>query len=266
MEEPSSATAAVAEAAEAPQEPSSRWHRTLDGIEDLARTVEDGQQADARRLGGSSAVTELVTMQDGATVIRKGTRMGSDDLQDADAEHAASMVARALGLRAPGVYRNDDSSIWMEYVADGETPEEAGAWAGELPERFADVPDSDDGMVMGLLDVLTHNSDRNDGNWLLAPEGQLVPIDHGLAYGEVVTDDYEPTLEYVNSKFADHYEFGSGNPLTGEDVVEVRGRLEGLRPDFAHIGQPGWLDYSLRVLDVLAQHASGSRNLIAGVR
>jgi hypothetical protein len=241
------------------------YHRHVDGLEDLAAAVEDGQPpAATRRLGGSSAQTELVTLSGGTTVIRKSGRTGSEDLQDAAAEQLTSMVARALGLRAPGVYQRDESSIWMEYIADGETAEEAGAWGSDLPPRFAAVPDSDAGRLMGLLDVLVNNVDRNDGNWMLTPGGELVPIDHGLAY-DGIEADAPATLEWVNSKFADHYQ-GDGNPLTAADVAEVRRRLRLLRADFEHVGRGHWLDYSLRVLDLLAKDAAGDRPLIAGIR
>jgi hypothetical protein len=127
------------------------------------------------------------------------------------------------------------------------------------------VTDSDEGRLLGLLDVLTHNADRNDGNWLLTSGGDLVPIDHGMAYGEIITPAYKPSLEFVNSVFADHYKGGT-NPLTAEDVAEVRTRLEALRPDFDLLERGHWLDYSLRMLDRLGETASGARNLVAGVR
>lgn len=263
---PAQPPAAIPQPRQSPEQvPSSPFHRSLDGIEDIGRIVQSGEPVSTRRLGGSSAITELATFADGVTAIRKAARPGEGDLQDADAEQLAAMVGRALGLRTPAVYRSDGSSIWMEYIADGETAEEAGAWAGELPARFADVPDSDEGRLLGLLDVLTHNADRNDGNWLLTAGGDLVPIDHGMAYGEIITPDYEPSLEYVNSVFADHYKAGA-NPLTAEDVTEVRARLQTLRPDFDLLDRGHWLDYSLHTLDMLAADASGDRNLIAGVR
>lgn len=253
------------EAVPAPARP---YHRTLDGIEDLARRVEQPVK-DSRRLGGLSAQTELQTLADGSKVIRKSQRVGMAESQDAAAEHLSSLVARKLGLKAPQVYRRDGSSIFMEYVADGVTAEEAAV--GRLAGQFAGVPGSDQGKIMGLLDLLINNVDRNAGNWMLDKAGDLVPIDHGLAFGEFIEPGMEPTFEWVHGDFAAHYKDPDtdrprSNPLTREDVAEVRRRLEELRPDFAHVGREHWLDYSLRMLDVLAEHAAGDRNLIAGVR
>ena len=53
------------------------------------------------------------------------------------------------------------------------------------------------------------------------------------------------------------------NNLTQADVTEIRTHLEDLAPDFAHLGRQDWLDYALRVLDVIQPYATGTRNLIA---
>jgi hypothetical protein len=238
-----------------------KFHRALDpDTAALARRVEDGlPPRDSVRLGGMSAETELVTLKDGSKAIRKKARTGLADMQDAAAEHVSSLVARALGLRAPAVYRRDAGEIWMEYV-DGEL----GGGFDRNP-RFTGMPNSDQGKVLGLIDSLIHNVDRNDGNWMVH-DGALVPIDHGASYGEWITPDRQPSLEYIHSDFADHYKDGP-NPLTAEDVAEVRRRLEALRADFAHVDREHWITYSLKVLDqLIAPNAAGTRNLIAGVR
>lgn len=216
--------------------------------------------------GGDSARTELVTLEDGTQAVRKTARTDVGDVQDSASEEAVSWVASALGLRAPRVYRRDADSVLMEYIADGVTAEEGRS--GD--QRFADAPASDDGAVMGLLDLLVNNVDRNDGNWMLDSSGRLVAIDHGVAYGETVGVGKEPSLgphSPFTARFKDlDSDEPRANPLTDEDVSEVRRRLERLRPEFERIDRGHWLDYSLRMLDLLGQHASGTRNLIAGVR
>lgn len=237
------------------------YHRNLDGIEDLARRVETQRETGSRRLGGQSAQTELVTLADGTKVIRKRARTGLDDMQDAAAEHAASLLGRALGLRTPGVYRRGPGEIYMEYIEDARTAEEAAGYGGDLPKAFADAIGSDDGKRLGLLDLLTMNIDRNNGNWMLDGRGRLVPIDHGASFVNR-TGDPARDREFVNNPFADHYA-DDGNPLTKADVTELRRRLESLRPAFEHMGRGEWLTYSLAVLDRLAPNARGTRNLFA---
>lgn len=209
-------------------------------------------------------MTELVTLADGTQVIRKRSRVGMEDLQDAAAEQLSSLVARQLGLRAPAVYRRDADDLYMEYVSDGVTAEESGAWGGDLDPRFARAAESDEGTIMGLLDVLVHNVDRNDGNWMLAGDDSLIPIDHGSSYGDFIAD--RPlTMEFLHGPFVDRFT-GDTNPLTADDVAEVRRRMALLRPDFQHLDKETWFAHSMRVLDFLDSRATGTRNLIAGVR
>lgn len=248
------------------------YHRNLDGIEDLANSVENGFPPRDRRTltGGESATTELLTLKDGRRVVHKtGVADGLDDSYAA--EQASSLMARALGLPAPRVYRNDDNSVYMDYVDNAITATELQeTQPHEWETRSRAMLDHDDANLIGLLDALTSNPDRNTGNWMLTPDGHAIPIDHGHAYMSIDMDT--ATFNPVNPTgpihingigFVDNY-IGGSNPLTKADVAEVRRRLEGLRPDFDHLGKAAWLDYSLRVLDTLEPDAGGFGNIIGG--
>lgn len=239
-------------------------------VASIAAAVKTQPPVSERRLGGASAQTDLIQLADGTQLVRKRARPGMDDSQDPASEEATSLVGRALGLDTPAVYRPDDKTVYMRYVPDAVTADEAAA-GGNRPPRFANAVSSDQGKLVGLLDLLTNNADRNDGNWMLNNRGDIVPIDHGMSYGEIITPNTRPTMEWVHSDFASHYKNPDTdepipNPLTAADVAEVRSRLQQLRPDFRRIGRTHWLDYSLRMLDYLAEHASGTRNLIAKAR
>ncbi|MFF4417083.1 ADP-ribosyltransferase [Streptosporangium sp. NPDC001559] len=246
------------------------YHRTIVGLEDLAKAVEDGFPPLERKVltGGESALTELITLKGGMKVIRKSGGV----LQDAnDAEQAASLVGRALGVRAPRIYRNDPDGIYMEYVGDALTADDLSEnHPDEWQARRRAALDHDDGNLVGLLDVLIANSDRNMGNWMLTDDGHTIPIDHGHAFA--VSHDYGETYVDVPAgpvqklaglgPFAELYTIGS-NPLTAADIVEARQRLEELAADFDLLGRRNWLDYSLGVLDLIAPEASGYSNSIA---
>lgn len=248
------------------------FHRNLDGIEDLARAVEDGQPPSQRRAltGGVSADTELHTLKDGTKVVYK---YGGN----AEAEQGASMIARALGLDAPRVYRNHPSAVYMDYVGNAKTWDQIREAAGEnmggsLSARYKALHDTDDAKLIGLLDLMIVNGDRNAGNWMVDDTGKIIPIDHGHSFWDTYVGQPGRIIRpaAIDGTFSGAYlseprKWGP-NDLTADDVAEIRSRLQKLRPDFEHIGRKRWLDYALAVLDKVEPFALGERNLIAGVR
>lgn len=246
-------------------EHAARYHRTTNGIEQLARAVEAGPPRTRQTLtGGVSAETELVTLADGTKAVRK---VGGNPA----AEQAASLIGRALGLRAPAVYRNDTTGVWMEYIGDAK-PWDVLAATGADPARRPAAIESDAGKLIGLLDIMTVNADRNAGNWMLAESGEVVPIDHGHAYMVVPNIGGRPRPTFGGfGPFAAHFWDETGrrpgpNDLTQRDVEVLTARLEALRRDFELIGQTLWLDYALAVLRALAPHARGTHNLVGDAR
>lgn len=249
------------------------YHRNLDGIEDLARAVEDGQPPKTRRAltGGVSADTELHVLKDGTKVVVKH---GGNP----EAEHGASMIARALGLDAPRVYRNHRSEVYMDYVDNAKTWDQIREAAGENPggdlaDRYKAVRNTDDAKLIGLLDLMVVNGDRNAGNWMIDDNtGKIIPIDHGHAFWTqyVGQPGRQIRAHAIDGTFSGAYlseprRWGP-NDLTADDIAEIRSRLEKLRPDFKHIGRERWLNYALAVLDAVEPWALGDRNLVAGVR
>lgn len=235
------------------------YHLSLDGIEDLARKVEELDVVETRKLsGGASAQTDLITLADGTRLVRKRALASDPGGQDNDGEQVASILGRALGIPVPRVYRRD-KDLFMEYVPDSRVAAEADS--SEVEQAVA----SDDGKRIGLLDVLLMNADRNSGNWLLA-DGRPVPIDHGLAYAFL---DFPGTVDLANGPFADHYRVRPDaeapelidNPLTRADIETARRAIEPLREDFAHLSRLEWYDHAMGMLDRLAEHATGTTNL-----
>lgn len=242
-----------------PSEAAQRFHQNLRDLGDFVAVVENGFPPRTRRplTGGESAETELITLKDGTKVVRK-----TSTAQEAAAEQAASMVARALGIRAPRVYRDQENAIYMEYVDDALTADDLRENHGrEWDARRRAATDHDDADLIGLLDILTANSDRNMGNWMLTQNGRTIPIDHGHAFADIPAGGSAPRSLVIDGPFAANYD--GSNPLTQADIAEIRRRLQRLAPDFEHIGRSTWLKYSLGVLDLLAPEASGFGNLIA---
>lgn len=249
----------------AEQPPARPYHRTLDGIEDLAAAVRRAGDGERTALsGGQSATTELVRLPDGTRLVRKvGMDWGDPDevaasiRTQADAEQLTSLLGRAIGAPVAKVYRQDVGTVWLEWIE--------GDVIGARPDARALV-DGRDGKLLGLLDHLTANADRNSGNIMVTPDGRLVGIDHGWSFGEHNLGQTDSVIQDEPGRPAWHYSRDGrwvDNPLTAADVAELRRRLEALREDFALVGRGAWLDHAMMVLDQLARHAKGTVNLIA---
>jgi hypothetical protein len=242
--------------------------------DDLATTVADVQAAvdagtlDLDRLyGGQSAATRVATLPDGRRAVHKAGgawEAPEDAKQYADAEELASLVGHALEVATPAVQRDTDTAVWMEW-APGDT---IGAMEdqGRLDE-WRRLLDSRDGRLVGLLDALIGNADRNSGNLIVGPDGRLRPIDHGFAWGFSADPNSlgglfaDRPLQFFVRR-ADPSNEWIDNPLTRADVAEVRRRLEALRPEFTRLGRADWLTKSLSTLDQLAEHATGTEPLL----
>lgn len=262
---PQGRPAAVTSAPRVPAVPKAAqpYHRSIEGIEDLAKTVNAvrraGMRAERVKLtGGMSADVELLRLPDGRAVVHKrGHSWGGtpeeakqERRDQADAEMLVPLVARALGAPVARAYRDRADSVWLEYI-DNATFD----GADELIRGR-------DGILIGLLDVLTASQDRNRGN-LLVQNGRLRGIDHGFAWGAHLITEPVAIAGHRGRPaawFADSDDL-IDNPLTPGDIDILRNRLEALRPDFAHVGREEWLAYTLAMLERMRRHARGTEPL-----
>jgi hypothetical protein len=245
--------------------------------------------------GGTMGSVDLVEFDDGTKAVRKRTRTWNardednrpyrvTGRQQADAEELAAHVMTAVGARGPWIRRDKATQFDMEYI-DGRTTEDfwgriaKGGDDGTVErtvDEYVSLIHSDQGKRIGLADVLMNNFDRHQGNWLVTDDGSLVGIDHGLAWALTGKPDRAPMREAGRPNIGDHpdthyadaypraFQFRD-NDLTPADVGVVRQRLEALRGEFERLGRQDWFDYTMARLDIVGQHAKGTRNLIAGV-
>lgn len=243
-----------------------KYHRDLTGLEDLHDTVENGAIVDEKTLaGGAIGDTRLRKYADGTKVVWK--RSGA--VGENDSEQLSSMVARALGLPAPRIYRNRDHEVNMDFV-EGDVASAVIPGFGWMVGDTDKVTKTDEGRMMGLLDQLIANTDRHNGNWMIRDDdGRLVPIDHGYAFGnrpgQLLRDGGKST--WVKSAFAEHYSTPvqgkmewQDNDLTKRDITELRRRIAALKPDFEHLGRGNWHQFMMDRLDAIGQHATGKRS------
>jgi len=200
--------------------------------EALDRSVRSGLESQQTLAGGAIGDTRRVRLGDGTEAIYKRAKrpVGPVTPQDqTDAEGLASLVAEAVGVRAPAVKQASSTELYMEVM-----PGTSAAAHGWRTAPY-DVTDSDQGIKLGLLDVLLNNSDRHTGNWMW-DDGRLAAIDHGFAF--------QPgNSRWMSSPFTDRFNltgYDPSAPLTPGDVAIVRQRLERLRPQFETAGRGDW--------------------------
>lgn len=153
-------------------------------LEDPAATV-----VAKRQLCGSNGVF-VVTLSNGVTGIWKPDAMETRDRvrpqvppgRQSERERAAYLVDRRLGHLArvpPCVQRKLEGKPGVLTLLVPETRS-----ARKWPDRqalLASLP-SADRRAVALFDHVVGNLDRHGGNWLLDPQGRVVPIDHGLCF------------------------------------------------------------------------------------
>ncbi|GAA1395181.1 phage minor capsid protein [Catellatospora coxensis] len=266
-----------ASAAAAPTVPADAapYHRDLTGLADLAAHVANAGRADRKVIakGEQAGVKERLTMPDGTKVFSKAYADSDPDSRHyADAEQLAALVGRTIGAPVPRAYRTGERHIYTDW-ADGT---DVHALRKRDRARAEAALDSPAAKRLGLLDLLTGNIDRHEGNMFVAKDGTLTGIDQGLAWtgSDNLLDETSPIIRqakllgFMQGPALDHFRASSlelgPNPLTADDVAELRRRLTGLRPDFEHVDRGSWLDFSLAVLDMLAGHTAGERSIFDG--
>ena len=242
----------------------------------LRESAKSGIKEQVDLTGGISADTVLVTYNDGTKAVRKKAHEHplASSRSQADGEELTSLVARSLGIPSPRVERVDDETVLMEYVSDARVGQEV--TQGLKYDDIMEIGKSDDGILIGLLDILMDNSDRNMSNWLVDGSGRIIPIDHGHAF----TMDRRPggspdptvpsrSAGIFSQSFRDlkrgttELEW-TDNPMSPEDMAAIKQRLTALRGEFERMGRGDWFEYMMKRLEVITPHAKGKKRRIEG--
>lgn len=136
--------------------------------------------------GGHTASTELRTYSDGTQLVHKDFNWH----HEAMAEVRFSEVAHQIGAPVPAVVWSSepDAEVLMDYIpgrsAFMQSQIEHGGRVTDLEARqFVEQKvNTDDGILIGLVDVLMGHNDRHMANWIVTPDGGLVGIDNASAF------------------------------------------------------------------------------------
>lgn len=242
--------------------------RVMQTVEELAVQTElqDVKWDRVVEGGGTGTITHVVTFEDGSKAIHKILA----STEEARAELLTSRIGRAVGGPFPAVmYDIDDEdhrAVWMSFL-----PGESGASlrANQSPSAsHRPVLDNYGAVLIGLVDSLTMNWDRNDGNWMLEEGSKDGPygIDNSESFfypgltgfdehgNEVALPDWStPSIRGRNNRgpFAGLFatprsqvmDLDTNQLHTEEEIGPIAGR-----PRYALVGK--WIDNPLTPGDV----------------
>jgi hypothetical protein len=253
----------------------------------LAKRLAIGETSRVKLTGGAIGSTFRVTLGDGSTVIEKtvksfdgpAAKWPAADQQDA--EELVAHVGQLLGLRTPAMLRAAPDTVYMEDLP-GQVALKAFRHDPAGPRLWADT---DDGHLTGVLDIITDNTDRHNGNWLVDPATSRIGlIDHGFAFKQATPgrdatkapwglirqwhsrDEVErPFSAPFFNPPTDGYEASTtswkGNPIHPDDCAEIRTRLEAARPAFEAKGHADWHNFMLARFRMVELWAGGTRRI-----
>lgn len=258
--------------------------RVVPDVSNITKSVKSGIVSSDKLTGGVSAETTKVEFKDGKSGVKKFIDNPSAKRQQ-DAEELVPLLARMIGIKAPEVMRVDEKTtiqqflsgkIAMEsipHIANAGTPQ---AKVLSSSARVKSWVESDTGWLMAVMDQITGNQDRHDGNWLIGEkEGEIVGvIDHGLAYHvkdwrtkrhDTLTLD-QPYIFRTKSEFTKKFAKTNGDQTNidfhPEDLDAIKDMMESLKGEYEARGRLDWWQFSMKQIDALRPFAKGKKRRI----
>lgn len=229
----------------------------------LAEAIESGIDERRAFAGGSVAVlVELISFADGTEAVRKVVYAEVE----VHAEVLSSLVGRAIGARVPAVHQAGRREMYMELMPGIPAVGLLTTLEDELP-----YVETWDGLLLGVLDAIIDNHDRNVRNWIVADDGTIAGIDHAASLIEVgrpgnVVGTMEPGPGVLTSSFArrwlisidDHgLPVWKDNVLHPADVDQWLSAVLQIQPHFYRRGYAGEWQTVVGRLRAIRHHAKG---------
>ncbi|MFG1956435.1 amidoligase family protein [Nonomuraea sp. NPDC049028] len=207
--------------------------------------------------GGSDGKVDIITLDDVPQAIRK--EMHGRVERPARIEVVVSQVGQAIGANVARVMLDPyaKGAVLADFIDASGAHEVAHVLSGFKGRR--------DAILIGLLDVLTANSDRAARNLMLTDDGRFFAIDHARSFdGDRITMHRDqPFASNFIRRRPDGLFGWVDNPLTRQDVDLITERLQALRPEFERHGLHAEYEVMMDRLYQVADHATGRTPLIA---
>ena len=265
--------------------------------EDLRTMLRDSAVVERELLSATEkayARVELLTFDNGMKLIEKTIHYNRhSSVTPEDQAHAENLTARlghAIRARLPWVVvlPEKPNVVYMEWMP-GKTVDSLRKLAesadetvresriNEVDQRAAEAVNSDDGLRIGIVDVLTNINDRHEENWLLSevPTEVELPtgIDHSQSWADIEDPNRLPEIfderdfpfgrRFLEFTPDDEVDWARRNDLSPNDVAFLRQCLEDLKPEFLKAGHEDWWEFAADRLEILAENAAGTRDILA---
>lgn len=244
--------------------------RTRTFTRSLAQGLASGVAERTRFPAGSVAeVVERVRFGNGTQVVYKVVRLAAE----ADGEVLSSLVGRAIGAPVPAIAQVGQHELYIELMPGRPAAEVLKTRGEEKPYL-----QTRNGLLLGALDAIIYNVDRNAGNWLIGDDGTIAGIDHSTVVSEagcpgISQGTIEPGSGAHQSPFARYwflrrrddasYPEWSTNVLHRSDVDTWLRAVSSLQPEFVTRGYADWWQAITGRLRAIRSHARGPEPWLA---
>ena len=193
---------------------------------DVARTPPQGGAVHVR------GTAQYLTAADGKKIFTKEVR--SED--DVNNEVMAMRVANALGIESNHAASPESMVVIMDLIEGqlGTQYNEAQGDSNAIQKDFVDdMENRPDVLLMGVLDYIIGNGDRNSGNYFVTPDNKIVPIDHGNIDWEA--DEPDPRYSRFAHGLLDRIRDGN-SPISSAELLRLKNQVGALRSEFVSMG------------------------------
>ncbi|MEU7744081.1 hypothetical protein [Nonomuraea sp. NPDC049158] len=222
------------------------------------RAAIDAEEATYVPVGrGSDGKVDIITLDDVPQAIRK--EMYGRAQRPARIEVVVSQVGQAIGANVARAMLDPyaHGAVLADFIK--------GSSANEVAHLLSGFKGRRDAILIGLLDVLTANSDRAARNLMRTADGRFFAIDHARSFGsdQIIVHRDQPFAANFVGRRPDGLFGWVDNPLTRQDVDLITERLQALRPEFERHGLRSEYEVMMGRLYQVADHATGRTPLIA---
>ena len=229
-------------------------------LDDYAENAGEGRYSfdpdeadDLSDMGAINAGVIRAELVDGETGEKTGVMIvmkSTNTVDEADAEVLASEVGHAIGAPVPSVRQSpgDSKQLIMEGVFGSPGFNTEAPTFRDGREAVGNYREA--GARIAVLDQITGNRDRHQGNWIMTDNDIPVGIDNGLAWGAALGEEQRSAeqIRQIQTGFMKAFDQGNGvsawaqmgDRISLEEMESWESRLADMAPEFEKRGRSDW--------------------------